>query len=141
MLNAVKVLNRISIFLFVIVLLTCYAYMPISVHMSIEELGDLHKQTFFYYAVCAFLGINILIRIILHFGIKNLIEDLQAWITSLIFIFNIYLIFLIIYLAVWNNQGHIDPSYFSGFTLIGPVLLLVWIFGIFFLLRKSTRTT
>lgn len=141
MLKAVKVLNRISVILFVIVLLTSYAYMPISVHMIIEEIGDLHKQTFFYYAVCSFLVINILVRIILHFGIKNLEESLQAWITSLIFIFNIYQIFLIIYIAVWNNQGHIDPSYFSGFTLIGPVLLVAWIFGIFFIKNKSTRTT
>ncbi|MFK7953653.1 MAG: hypothetical protein AB8B73_12465 [Ekhidna sp.] len=141
MLKAVKVLNRISVILFVIVLLTSYAYMPISVHMSIEEIGDLHKQTFFYYAVGSFLVINILVKIILHFGIKKLEEDLQAWITSLIFIFNIYQIFIIIYLAVWNNQGHIDPAYFSAFTLIGPVLLVVWIFGIFFIKNKSPRTT
>lgn len=139
MLKAAKVLNRISVFLFVIVLLTCYAYMPISVHMIIEEIGDLHKQTFFYYAVSSFLILNILVRIIIHFGIKNLAEDLQSWITSLIFICNIYLIFQIIYLAVWNNQGHIDPAYFSGFTLIGPILLIVWIFGLIYIIKYSKK--
>ncbi len=141
MLKAVNVLNRISVILFVIVLLTCYAYMPISINMILDELGNLHKQTFFYYSVSSFLGINLLIRIIIHYGTGSLDEKLQAWISSLVFIFNIYQIFMIIYIAVWNNQGHIDPSYFSGFTLIGPILILVWTIGIFLIMKKSTRTT
>jgi hypothetical protein len=141
MIKAVKVLNRISTILFVIVLLTTYAYLPISVNINIEEIGDLHKQSFFYYGVVAFISVNLLIRVILHFGIKTLSENFQAWITSLICIFNMYLSFLIVYIGVWNNQGHINPSIFSTFTLFGPILMIIWIFGVIFLFVKKSRTT
>jgi hypothetical protein len=141
MIKAVKVLNRISTILFVIVLLTTYAYLPISVNINVEEIGDLHKQRFFYYVVVAFISVNLLIRVILHFGIKTLSENFQAWITSLICIFNMYLSFLIVYIGVWNNQGHINPSIFSTFTLFGPILMIIWIFGVIFLFVKKSRTT
>lgn len=141
MVKAVKVLNRISIFLFVIVLLTSYAYLPISVNVNIDGVGDFHKQTFFYYSVTSFILTNLLIRIVLHFGIQNLNDIIKSWITSLICILNLYLSFLLVFIGVWNNQGHINPSIFSTFTLFGPILLLIWLVGTIFLFIKNSRTS
>lgn len=137
MIKAVKVLNAGSTFLFVAILLLIYAYLPISVDLNVSRVSNIHKQHFFYYTVSAFLGMNVLLRIILRFGFPTIGQELLGWMTALIFILNVYLTFLVGFIGVWNNATHIGPSNYSYLNLLGPLLLLIWVGGLIFLVVKN----
>ena len=137
MVKAVKVLNTVSTLLFITVLLLVYAYLPISVDLNVDGISNLHKHRFFYYAVGLYFGINLLIRIVLGVGLKGLSENLLAWCTSLIFIINVYLSFLIGFVGVWNNATHISPSNYSYLNFLGPIFIIIWVAGLIFLVVKK----
>ena len=90
MVKAIKVFNSISVFLFSVILLLVYAYLPIMVDLNVEGLQDLHKQTFFYYAFGSFVLVNVLIRLGVTLGSRGLDENLSAWIRAILFIINFF---------------------------------------------------
>ncbi len=136
MIKAVKFLNLISVFLFIIVLVLIYAYLPISVDLNIDGIENIHKHRFFYYSGAAFLITNILLRVILNLGFKSVSENVLAWMTSLIFIMNVYLTFLIGFVGVLNNSTHISPSNYAYLNFLGPFFILIWVGGLIFLVVK-----
>ena len=138
MIKAAKVLNIVSVFLFTAILLLVYAYLPISVDLNVDGISNLHKHRFFYYALLTFTGINLVLRVILHYGFRSLNENLRAWTQSLIFIMNVYLTFLIGFLGVLNNSTHISPHNYSYLNFLGPVLLIIWVGGLIFLVFKKS---
>ncbi|MEO9870920.1 hypothetical protein [Ekhidna sp.] len=137
MIKAVKVLNAVSVFLFTVILLVIYAYLPIMVDLSLEGVKGMHKQTFFYYAFGGFVTVNIILRIGINLGSRNLSTDLTAWIRTIIFIVNFYLTTLIGFLGVLNNASSIDPSNYAYLNYLGPIFLVFWIIGLFFFILQK----
>jgi len=137
MIQAVKVLNVTSILLFTVVLLLIYGYLPISVDVNIEGIDNLHKHRFFYYSLSAFIGVNIIVRLILNFGFKSVSENVFAWMTSLIFILNLYLTFIVGFMGVWNNSNSISASSYAYLNYLGPFFILIWVGGLIFLVVKK----
>lgn len=138
MIKAVKVLNVVSIFLFTVILLLVYAYLPIRVELNIDQVGTVHKQHFFYYALVTFVVINLLLRLVFDFGFRTVNENLKAWLKGLLFILNLNLAFLIGFIGVLNNSTHISPSSYAYLNYFGPFLIISWFVGLIFLaLRKS----
>lgn len=137
MIKAVKVLNITSTGLFTIILVLIYAYLPISVDLNIDGVGNIHKQRFFYYAASAFVVVNILLRVILNLGFKSASENLFAWLMSLIFIMNLYLTFIVGFVGVWNNSTHISPGNYSYLNYLGPFFIIIWVGGLIFLVVKK----
>jgi len=137
MIKVVNVLNTFSAILFAIVLLTVYAYLPISIDLNIEGMSNMHKQDFFYNSIGIFVGINVLMRLVINIGFKHLANVLQAWFRLFIFIINVYFTLMIGFIGVWNNATSITPSTYSYLNYIGPFLLVVWIIGLIFLVIKK----
>ncbi len=128
MIKAVNVLNKFSIVLFIAILLLVYAYLPVQVALNVEGL-EVHKQYFFYYALGAFLLVNILLRVTLHFGFRSLNEKMTSWLTGLIFLVNFYLTTLIGFIGVLNNSTHVRPSSYAYLNYMGPALICIWVVG------------
>lgn len=138
MIKAIKVFNSISVLLFSVILLLVYAYLPIMVDLNVEGVKDVHKQTLFYYVLGGFVIINVIVRIGVTLGSRNLSENLAAWIRAILFIVNFYLASLVGFIGVLNNTGHIDPTSYGYLNFLGPIFLIIWIIGlIFFIFKKS----
>lgn len=138
MIKAIKVLNAVSVLLFSVVLLGTYAYLPVMVDVQIDGVGDIHKQTLFYYFFAAFVVINILLRVGLSFFSSGRSEDWVAWIRTIIFVVNFYLSAIFGFIGVSNNTTSVSPEDFAYLNYLGPVFLGVWLVGlIFFLLKKK----
>ena len=137
MIKTVKVLNLFSTLLFAIVLLLVYAYLPINVDLNVEGWHPIHKQDFFYQLLTIFLGINILLRVVIFYGLKHLKVLLLSWVSGLIFVMNFYFTLLAGFIGVWNNPTHISPSSYNYLNIIGPFFLIIWLAGlIFFTIQK-----
>jgi len=138
MIKAIRTLTVFSVLLFAAVLLLIYAYLPIQVDLNVQGLSSMHKQTFFYQTLIAFLVVNILLRLVIRVGFRSLEGLTKAWINLLIFIVNFYFTLLVGFVGVWNNATSITPSSYSYLNFIGPVLLVIWVVGlIYFILQKS----
>lgn len=136
--KAVKVLNLFSTLLFGAILLLVYAFLPISVDLNLQEMGVMHKQDFFFNAIVIFLALNIILRLILTVGLRNIRPDIHAWASAFIFIVNFYLTLLIGFIGVWNNSTHISPSSYAYLNFMGPALLIIWAVGLIFLFLKKS---
>lgn len=141
MFKAIKVLNLFSTLLFAGILLLVYAFLPISVDLHIDGFGALHKQQFFYYAIAIFVVINLVLRLIFHFGTRGLSEQVNEWFTLLIFIVNVYLTLLIGFVGVINNETHISASSYAYLNYLGPIAIFGWVIGLFFNLFASRKTS
>lgn len=137
MISAIKVLNVFSTLLFAAILLLVYAYLPVSVDLNIDGVSPVHKQTFFYQLLVLFVVLNILLRVTLNLGLRRQAGLFKSWATGLIFIVNFYFTLLIGFVGVWNNAAHVSPEGYGYLNYIGPVLILVWLFGLFFFAVKS----
>jgi len=137
MIKAVKVINLFSTLLFAAILLLVYAFLPVKVNLNIEGVSDLHKQDFFYQVLIGFLAVNILLRLLIFYGLKSLPALLLSWISSFIFVLNFYFTLLIGFVGVWNNSTSIAPSSYSYLNIIGPFLVVVWVIGLIFLVIKK----
>lgn len=137
MLKAVKVLNIGSTLLFIVILLLIYAYLPISVDLNVEGVKDIHKQQFFYYAITAFIVVNILVRVILNLGFSKVSTNVLGWMNALIMIMNVYLTFMVGFVGVWNNSTHISPSSYAYLNFLGPLSIIIWVGGLIFLVVKK----
>ena len=105
--------------------------------LNIKEIGSIHKQQFFTYALVIFIVSSILLRIIINYGLKGVQERLLAWGKAIILIVNVYLALLIGFVGVWNNQTHINASDYAYLNFMGPIMLIIWIGGlIYFAIKK-----
>lgn len=145
MIRTVKFLRILSILFFLGVLTLVYAYLPVMVQLT-EEYNQLtlHKENFFYFAVAFSLIVNIflllLANILLPVVQNKAGEDAAAWWISLAFVINVYLGLLVGYIGVINNPAHVSSSGFAYLNYLGPVLLLIWIIGFFYLIVKKKET-
>ena len=145
MVKTVKFLRVLSVILFLGVLALVYAYLPVEVQLS-EEKGQLfmHKETFFYYAIGVFLIINLFSALFIYLLTPLVMlrggEEAVAWLTGFGFVLNIYLVLLTGFVGVLNNQAHVSVGGFAYLNYLGPILILGWIIGIFYLLKSSKQT-
>lgn len=139
MLRVVNFLKLLSILLFLIILLTVYAYLPIMVALEPGGGGfEAHKETFFYFSVSVFVLVNVSFlgfQKLFEGNIKN--PGLRAWVRSAGFVINIYLTLIIGFIGVMNNTGHLDPSGFAYLNYMGPFLVFSWAVGLFYIIYKK----
>lgn len=135
MLKVVNFLKLLSIVLFLAILLLVYAYLPIMVKLDPEQgVLQLHKETFFYLAVSAFVTVNLV-----FLGFQRLFEKqmsrevLKAWVRGLAFVVNLYLTFITGFIGVINNPQHLKAEGFAYLNYLGPFLLICWLAGLFYL--------
>lgn len=145
MIKTVKFLRVLSVILFLGTLALVYAYLPIQVQLT-EEKNQLviHRENFFYFAVVFFLVINLLAVLMTNLLSPWVMlkggEQAVAWLAGLGFVINIYLSMLMGFIGVLNNQAHVSTSGFAYLNYIGPVLILVWIIGIFYLIKSPKES-
>ncbi len=137
MTKAVKVLNLFSTLFFAVILLLIYSYLPLQVDLNLDRFGVIHKQDFFYQVLITFIILNIILRGVIFYGFKSVSTLLLSWISALIFVVNFYLTLLIGFIGVLNNAAHISPTGFGYLNVFGPVLLIAWLSGLFFLIIKK----
>ena len=138
MINAIKVLNTFSVLLFAVVLLLVYSYLPIQVDLNIDGVSSIHKQTLFYQLFGGFIVLNLLLRVTINVGFRQITGLLKAWITILIFIVNFYLALIVGFIGVWNNATHISPEGYNYLNYLGPVFVVIWVGGLIFLVFKKS---
>ncbi|MEM9338713.1 MAG: hypothetical protein AAGA66_08305 [Bacteroidota bacterium] len=135
--KAVRVLNRFSSILFIAILLLVYAYLPVQVDLKVQELS-VHKQHFFYYSLGTFILVNILLRLVLGYGLRSLNLSIRSWMMGLIFLLNFYITLIIGFIGVLNNSTHVSPSSYAYLNFLGPILLIGWMIGLIFLVFKKS---
>lgn len=140
MLRALNLLKLFSIFLFLIILLLVYAYLPIIVNLRPGSTDiQLHKETFFYATIAFFVVVNV---VLLAFQklYENKIrkEDVKAWVRGLTFVINLYITFMIGFIGVINNTAHIKAEGFAYLNYLGPFLVFSWIVGLIYLVQKRS---
>lgn len=116
--------------LFAGIFLLVYAYLPIQVNLNVEGLASLHKQDFFYKVLLGVVVINVLLRVLIHVGLRGINDRLFVWISSFIFIFNLYVTLLIGFIGVANNPLHFTANSYSYLTYLGPLMLIAWMVGL-----------
>ncbi|MEM6642157.1 MAG: hypothetical protein AAF616_04180 [Bacteroidota bacterium] len=136
MIKAVKVLNLLSLLLFAAILLLVYAFLPVEVNLNIDGFSNVNKQTLFYQLLGLFIIVNILLQLLLKFGVGQWKESDRAWVGLLVFIVNFYLASLFGFLGVLNNASSISPDSYAYLNLIAPLLLIVWLVGLIILAFK-----
>lgn len=150
----VKATWYFSIFLFLLVLLWVYAYLPKEVGVLADEQGELihfiGRESFFY----ILLGLIIFTNVVFYafrqlllghherpFDTKKPLpariarrEDLASWALGFAAALNVFYMLGMIYLGVFNNQegtnlANYGPVVYAGPFLIGVLLLiLIYIF-------------
>lgn len=150
----VKATWYFSIFLFLVVLLWVYAYLPKEVGVLADEQGEaalfIGRENFFY----LLLALSIFTNVVLYAFHKLLLshherrfdtkkplpariarrEDIASWALGFASALNVFYVFGMIFLSVFNNPEGINlanygPVVFAGPVLIGFLLLiLIYIF-------------
>jgi hypothetical protein len=159
----IKLLQIISVIIFLGVLILVYAYLPQQVGFSIGRSGllseNISREYFFYGMLAAFVISNILC-----IGLGKALEQLPArtatpgrgavffneatknavigWIKSFCFILNAVFIFGLMYVGMLNNAESIKGNNFGLFLFIGPVLVVIWLLLlIFIIIRQKIKSS
>jgi hypothetical protein len=147
-----KAFYFISILVFIFFLLYFYSAMPEQVGISIDENGTLNrnwdKGTFFYGMIAAFLVLNAATvytpksletktnkKMHRIFPIGDPYRDyILAWFYSFGGVINLSLAILSLYVHAINNQEEIGASSYNLWFFLMPILLFVWVVGLFIVL-------
>jgi hypothetical protein len=146
MVKVVGIVRVMSVILFLIALGLVYAYLPVMVKVWPGDGGILlHKEYFFYYTVAIFFVLNLFTWGLIQLSRPLLSlkgsEEFSAWFESIRVILNIYLTLLLAFIGVINNPLHVSAEGFAYLNFVGPVLLLIWFIGIFYLSFKKKSTS
>lgn len=152
-----KVFYFLSVGLFLFVFLYVYAASPEYVSYQVSEAGmpvkQISKDGFFYITVMVFLVFNVLmilpgklIELQYSLSLKRLFpkgdihrDKMLAWIYSFTGILNVSAAIVVFYIHSISNQNEIASSEFSFFFYLVPVLLLIWIVGLFYILSNKMK--
>ncbi len=129
--KVLKVVKLLSLIIFLIVLLTIYAYLPKITALHVSGL-ETSKETFFYGALALFSLVNFLFSVLSVLFKKRKAstakaESLRSWFLSVPIMFNFYLIFIVAYIGIINNADSINPSSYFYLVYLGPILVIGWI--------------
>ncbi|GAB2501843.1 DNA topoisomerase IV [Algoriphagus taiwanensis] len=146
-----KAFYMVSVLIFIFFLLYFYSALPEKVGLGIDENGTIdrawEKSHFFYASVLAFVLLNAVTVFFpksletkankkLHriFPVGDPYRDyLLAWFYSFGALINISLAVAVFYVHSINNQEEISASLFNFWFYLIPILLLVWVVGLFVL--------
>lgn len=144
-----KLLSRITVFIFLGILLYVYAFLPevVSLYLNKSASGvlEIGKELFFYVS----LGVFIVSTLILSYLKKSLSlipvntsystmsvakkSHLRTWANSLSVVFNLFFIFTVSFVGLFHNDEHFNISYFAVIIYIGPFLMLASIFYLIYI--------
>ncbi|MEM6831488.1 MAG: hypothetical protein AAF551_13340, partial [Bacteroidota bacterium] len=85
-----------------------------------------------------FILVNILLRLVLGYGLRSLNLSIRSWMMGLIFLLNFYITLIIGFIGVLNNSTHVSPSSYAYLNFLGPILLIGWMIGLIFLVFKKS---
>lgn len=145
MIKMVNLIRVLSIILYLLVLGLVYAYLPVMVKLiPVDQTMLIHREYFFYYAVGVFFVVNGfswgLIKILNPLILIKRGELATAWFNLIAVVLNLYLVFILGFIGVLNNPQHVSSVGFSYLNYMGPVLLIIWMVGFFYVSvsKKST---
>ncbi len=152
-----KVFYFISVFFFIVGFLYIYASLPEKVTYELSGDGstgkELGRDTFFFIAMGTFVVLNLLIVVPAKMAENNFSlrvrkllrvgdpfrDQMLSWVYSFAGIFNVNLIILSLYVSRINSFVGNQSGWFDFIYYLGPLLLLLWILGLFFLLGKRIK--
>ncbi|MEM8968910.1 MAG: hypothetical protein AAGE93_21010 [Bacteroidota bacterium] len=130
---------------FLIALSLSYAFLPIEVGLQADSNGQpdqfINRETFFYLSLGTFVVVNIICLV--FFRVLNALpasstvfyrsilfkERIRDWFGAFTTVINIFLICIVSYLSLFNNQGDYQIGQFNWIMWVGPLLfagVLVW---------------
>lgn len=153
-----KVFHFISVLIFVLSFLYIYASLSEVVAYQLDENGgflkSVPKETFFYTGIILFILLNVLMitpgKLIENQSTPNLkrifpkgdkmSDFMLAWIYSFVGIINISLMIMTLFVHSINNQNEISSGQFSIFFYLVPILIVIWITGLFWILIQKFKS-
>lgn len=152
--NLVKFLWGVSILFFLLLLVWVYSYLPEQVGLSWDGNGqvttEIGRGAFFYISLAVFVVSNLILYIlgrllrIIPKGNNSFLSDpefslrLDGWLRSFSWMLNICYILLVVYFGLVNNPGSFRyTEYTHVFIYMMPVIILLWLFGLAFLLLRQ----
>lgn len=153
-----KVFYFLSISIFLITLLFWYAALPATVGFQQNELGTViqafEKSSFFYAMAATFMILNLLVMYLpksletkanrqLHrfFPIGDPFRDyLLLWFYSFGGWVNLGLVLTGLFVHVINKQDDLSIASYRLWFFLLPLVLMVWIVGLFIMLVKKFKT-
>lgn len=153
----IKFIWLVSIFLFLVILLWVYAYLPAQVGVMANPGGAadtfISKNIFFYLSIGMFLLVNgvlfvmhkMLMPASLHAYRRNpvlspkeaLRADLASWMFGFAAALNIFFILGIYFLSVFNNPEGLELAYYGVLVFAGPVLIIGMLLVLVYLFFKK----
>ncbi|MEQ9424901.1 MAG: DUF1648 domain-containing protein [Cyclobacteriaceae bacterium] len=145
-----------SSILLIIVLLFVYANLPEQVAVHANNSGSassfLSKNDFFYFTLLAFIGLNLLVfgggkmleqlpvnAAKFLFASESFKENILAWWTSFSSIINLFLIFIIGFIGVFNSSDDQLISSYAYLAYVGQFLIIIWLITLIYLLYYRDR--
>ncbi|MFY0652313.1 MAG: hypothetical protein JXQ96_09785 [Cyclobacteriaceae bacterium] len=142
-----KLVARITSFIFLGMILYIYAFLPAKVDLSFDQSNTLmfDREQFFYGVILAYA----LYTVIISFLKKTLtsasrgqeegkIENLKIWTDGLSVMLNLFFTFSVIFIGMQHNDEHFNITYFTFLIYLGPILLLGWIFYLLYILLAKS---
>mgnify|MGYP001799359052 FL=1 len=141
--KVLKIVKFLTVFVFLITLLSVYAFLPKEVSLFINDM-TVEKQTFFYGVLILFCLLNFLFSSLSWFYKRIKESDpkkkhLKEWTVSLPVPINGCLIFIVAYIGIMNNADSVNPSSYAYLLYLGPLLLVIWIAAVFKILFQSPK--
>lgn len=143
-----KVIRGASSFIFLVVLLYVYAYLPdpLELPLAILDVGGLliGKGILFYSMLSLFAVVAII-----SFWIIKLISALPGetagykrslinWSGTFAIVINIFLIISLIIIAIVNNTEQGVSGNYTALAYAGPLLIVIWLFWLLVVLAKRS---
>ena len=151
MLRILSSFTRISMVLYLIILLIVYAYLPERVGLLFADTGEpvysFSRDAFFY----TFLLLFIILQWIFYLFSKHILASrfnkpprqiLGTWFQGLMLMINIFFILMTLFMGLANNAIDYPYSRIGWLSYVGPWLIILWIllFPVFFLrYRQDNR--
>ena len=128
--KVLRVVKFLTVLLFLITLLSVYAFLPDEVSFQMYDITA-SKQSFFYYTLIFFCLLNFLLSSLSWFY-KRIEEPnykkrlLKEWVISLPIPVNAYATFVIAYIGIINNAESVNPDSYAYLLYLGPLLVIGW---------------
>lgn len=152
-----KFVSRVSILVFLGMLLYVYAFLPEMVDLYIDASGaaaiSVDKEVFFYGAIGIFLVINLVTSLfsrmvgmmpVMSKGLlrtSTMKANLLLWCHGLAIILNAFMLFSVTFIGLYYNDEHFNIKYFSFLVYLGPVMLVLWFFVLFYFLLIDSKNS
>ncbi|EIM77569.1 hypothetical protein A3SI_06419 [Nitritalea halalkaliphila LW7] len=152
-----KVFHFATVLLFIIIFLYLYASMPDRVAIEITAEGyplkELAKDTFFYTGIFIFLGLNVALlfpaKLIENGSISSIRrifprgdvfrDQMLTWMYTFVGILNLSMGLLTLFVHSLNNLNEVTSTTFDSFFYIIPVVITLWIGGLFYLIAQKFK--